>query len=187
MELCEAKRALRRRVRAGAPSAEECAAQSDRLCRRLLSWPRYQRAACLAAYVPLAHEANILPVLADALRRGKRLLLPRVEAGSMTFRETVSLDALRPGAYGVLEPAADAPSVALRAAELILIPLEAVDGQGRRLGKGGGFYDRALTESEGFRLGLALTHQVAAHVPTGETDQPLDGWMSPDTQWMREK
>lgn len=187
MELCEEKRRLRKAVRARAPSAAERAAQSERLCHRLLRWPQYQRAGCLAAYVPLPHEANILPVLEDALHRGKRLLLPRVDAAGMTFHETDSLAALCPGAYGVLEPSADAPRVALREASLLLIPLEAVDDHGRRLGKGGGYYDRVLAESRGFRLGIALTHQVVPRVPVGKTDQPLDGWITPDSQWMIEK
>ena len=67
---------------------------------------------------------------------------------------------------------------ALEEAQLILTPLEAVDGRGCRLGKGGGYYDRALRTRKGVALGVALCYQVVERVPTTDWDEPLDGWVT---------
>lgn len=149
------------------------------ICQRLTGWTGFQRAACVAAYMPLPHEADVVPALRQALAEGKRLLLPGVRDGEMRFYAVTDLDALTPGAYGVREPARGAREVPLREAELILTPLEAVDRQGRRLGKGGGYYDRALRERKGMALGVALSYQVLERVPATDWDISLDGWADP--------
>lgn len=55
-----------------------------------------------------------------------------------------------------MEPPEDALQVPLEQAELILVPLEAVDRRGNRLGKGGGYYDRALRTVQGFCMGRCV-------------------------------
>ena len=96
----------------------------------------------------------------------------------MRFYRVTDLDTLVAGAFGIREPAQDAPEVALEEAQLILTPLEAVDGRGCRLGKGGGYYDRALRTRKGVALGVALCYQVVERVPTTDWDEPLDGWVT---------
>lgn len=169
------KQALRQAVRGRFPGREARDGESARICDHIMAWPDYQRARVLAGYLPLPREADVTPILSDALAAGKTLLLPRVEGERlMTLRRVESLDGLVEGRFGVLEPPEDAPVMPAGAAELLLIPLEAVDGTGMRLGKGGGFYDALLEETTGVTLGVALSWQRVELVPRECWDKPLD-------------
>lgn len=175
----EEKATLRKRLRGLRPDGETRRQESGLICRLLQAWPVYQKAACLAAYVPMAHEADIYPLMKQALAEGKRLLLPRITNGEMRFYQVTELETLRPGAFGIPEPGENARAASLDEAALILTPLEAVDPMGRRLGKGGGFYDRALREIRGLAMGVALNYQVVDRVPASDWDVSLDGWADP--------
>lgn len=175
------KQALRRAVRERFPGQARRDEESRRLCAHVLAWPVYQRARVVAGYMPLAREANIAPILADALAAGKTLLLPRVEGERrMTLRRVNSLDRLTEGRWGLLEPPEDAEIVPAGAAELLLVPLEAVDPSGMRLGKGGGFYDALLARTAGVALGVAMSWQHVDRVPCDRWDRPLDAVAGPD-------
>ena len=68
--------------------------------------------------------------------------------------------------------------------DLILVPLIAIDGNGTRLGRGKGHYDRALTRlrKSGARLiGVGWPLQLLSEtIPSDEWDIPLDAFVSPD-------
>lgn len=116
------------------------------------------------------------PVLRDALRSGRRLLLPRVEGeGIMTLRAIQSLDDLVPGAYHIPEPREDAPLALLTPDTLLLVPIEGIDASGMRLGKGGGYYDRLMAGWHGVSLGMVMSWQWTDRVPAESWDRPLSG------------
>lgn len=158
---------------------DERNAQSAELCRHVLAWEPYRRARVVAAYAALPWEADVTSVIRDALACGKRVALPLVgEAGAMTFRLVSSMEELRQGSYGIAEPSPEAPLVVPEDIELMLVPLEAVDRAGMRLGKGGGYYDRVLPRTEAIRLGVALTWQWVDNLPAQPWDVPLDAAVS---------
>ena len=177
----EDKRTLRRAVRERFPGPEKRDRESLLICAHVLAWPVYHRAKVVAGYMPLPWEADVMPILADALHAGKTLLLPRVEdERRMTLRRVKALDGLSQNRWGLLEPPEDAPIAPAGAAELLLVPLEAVDAQGMRLGKGGGYYDRLLEKESGVTLGVALSWQRVEEVPREPWDKPLDAVASID-------
>ena len=168
------KQLLRREVRSRFPGRARRDEESLRLCGHILASQAYARCGAVCGYVPMAREADVTPVLADALRTGRRLLLPRVEGeGVMTLRRVEAMEELVPGAYGIPEPAETAPVEELTEDTLVLVPLEAIDRGGMRLGKGGGYYDRLLTGAPGVKMGVALLHQWTERVPCDPWDQPL--------------
>lgn len=168
------KQALRRAVRARFPGLRARDEESAAVCARVLAWPVYQRARVVAGYMPLPREADVTPILRDALAAGKTLLLPRVEGERrMTLRRVDSLEGLAANRWGLLEPPEDAPVMPAGAVELMLVPLEAVDRQGTRLGKGGGYYDALLEEKTGVTLGVAMSWQKVERVPREPWDKPL--------------
>lgn len=172
--LKQQKAALRREIRSRYAGDEARTAQSEAICRHIRSSVYYQQAACVAAYMPLRREADVTPLLRDALAQGKRLLLPRVEGdGVMTFRRIERLDQLIAGSYGLLEPAPDTAVADVNEAELLLVPLEGIDREGRRLGKGGGYYDRVLPGFTGTAMGVALSWQWEAQIPAEPWDVRL--------------
>ncbi len=168
------KALLRRAVRGLYPGDEARGVHSRALCRQVLDWPVYRRAEVICGYVPLRREADVTPLLRDVLSGLRQLVLPRVEGeGRMTLRRVEALEALVPGAYGIPEPGEDAPQVAPEEIELLLVPLEAVDHTGMRLGKGGGYYDRLLPRVRGMAVGMALPWQWVSRVPREPWDRPL--------------
>ena len=173
MKPCD-KKALRRAIRQAFPGDAERMRQSECICGHVLAWGDYQKAGMIGGYMPMGHEADITGILLDALKCGKNLALPRCGTPpAMTFHRVNSLDELVPGAYGLMEPKADAPLVSPAEVDLLLVPLEAVDSHGMRLGKGGGYYDRLLSEYEINTLGVALEHQVVQALDTDAWDRPL--------------
>ena len=168
------KQALRRAIRARHPGEQARNQESELICSHVAAWEVYRRARVVGGYVPLPREADVMPLLADALSSGKTLLLPRVEGDRLlTLRRVERLDRLIPGRWGVPEPAEDAPVVPVAEAELLLVPLEGVDRSGMRLGKGGGYYDALLEGQRVMTLGVALSWQWTARVPREPWDQPL--------------
>lgn len=148
--------------------------QSAALCRHILLSDAYREARVIGEYMPMPREADITPVLEDALRRGKTVALPLCgDAPHMTLNRIASLDELVPGKYGILEPAHEAPMIPVRNVELLLIPLEGIDQAGFRLGKGGGYYDSLLAEADITAIGCALSWQWVDKVPRDSWDKPL--------------
>lgn len=174
------KAMLRRQVRDAFPGMAERDAQSAAICRVLASLPALQTADCVAGYIALPREADILPMLTALQQQGKRIALPCVDAdGRMVLREMPGPARLVPDAYGIPSPPSDMPQVDPAAISVILTPLEAIDPQGHRLGKGGGYYDRLLAGRHALTIGVALTHQLVPLVPSESHDVPLDACALP--------
>ena len=122
------------------------------MARALTALPVWQNAPAVFAFAPLPDEPDTAPLLRAALESGRRLYLPRVAGDAMETVPVQSLEALRPGAYGIWEPADAAQG--LPPGTLALVPCLAVDESGVRLGRGGGYYDRFLSAFTGPRLVL---------------------------------
>lgn len=168
------KAALRHALRALYPGDAARADESALLCRHLLHWPPFLQAQVVAGYVPLPHEVDVTPILQAVLSSGRVLALPRCcKGGSMAFYRVDCLEQLIPGAFGIPEPPPDAQPILPEALSLILVPLEGVDAQGYRLGKGGGYYDRYLIECSALRVGVAFTWQEIPCLPHEAWDIPL--------------
>lgn len=175
------KRELRASIRRCHQGEAARRAQSDLICRYILESDAYRRVRVIAGYVPLKWEADILSVLDSALQAGKQVVLPVCgKAPLMTLHQIISLSELVPGAYGIPQPPADAPQAEAEDVDLILVPLEGIDSRGRRLGKGGGYYDRLLQNRQITALGCALTWQCVEDVPCDPWDIPLPMWVTPN-------
>ncbi|CAJ65021.1 MULTISPECIES: 5-formyltetrahydrofolate cyclo-ligase [Frankia] len=144
------------------------------LATRILQIPEITDARCVAAYVGLPGEPDLADLLARLLARGTRVLLPVVRADlDLDFREYAGT--LIPGALGTREPPAAAPSGDLSAADAVIIPALAVDRAGRRLGRGGGSYDRALRRVAPDVPVIAVLYdqELLDLVPTEEHDRSV--------------
>ena len=107
--------------------------------------PGFKSGARVAVYLPFDRETNTAALLRAARRRGVHLYVPVVtDLRHRRLRFYPLTGRMRRGAFGISVPSEHATPVAPRWLPMIVVPLVGIDGTGRRLGMGGGFYDRAL-------------------------------------------
>ena len=191
------------KVKAGLP------AQSRKICEQILSSPRYTSCTTLLAYMPLADEVDILPVITDALNKRKKVFLPRVfpDTNKMEFYRYEADTKTSSGSFGIQEPEADDAKSFSRFLEkmsineysptahssnyvdipepsqsaehiLILVPGRAFTKNGRRIGRGKGFYDIYLASLPQIfdikKSGVCFSEQLLAELPTTPDDIMMD-------------
>lgn len=135
--------------------------------------------AVVAAYASLEHEPPTRELL-DRLRdAGTRVLLPIVNKEHLDWGDYLGWPALTVGRFGVPAPASAGAD--LEQAELLLVPALAVDRSGHRLGRGGGYYDRALVSVPPSRLAAVVyADEVLDVVPYEPHDVRVGAALTPD-------
>ena len=160
------------------------AAEAERTAEHLLATEEVRRAATVAAYVAVGHEPGT-GLLLDRLReRGVRVLLPLVRPDRvLDWAPYTGPRSLAPARFGLLEPVTEplGPD-AIATADVVLVPALAVDAEGVRLGKGGGFYDRALARVPvgTFTCALLRSEEVGVDLPVEPHDRPVSAAATPD-------
>ena len=177
----ETKAALRRAIllRRDALPEGERVLLSARIVATILDLPAYENAGVVLAYASFGTELQTDELLRRVLDDGKGLLLPRVERGDLCLYEVRDLAGdLELGTWGIREPKPDrCPPADPDSVGFALIPGVAFDKRARRLGYGGGFYDRLLAGGlpEGTPLvSGAFGVQIVDEVPTDPHDAPVD-------------
>lgn len=136
------------------------------------------RGAHIGGYWPLPAEMDVKPLLLALSEFGVEISLPCIvgKEKALLFRKWRHEDEMRVGHFSVSEPHSHQPEVR---PSFVLVPLLAFTSDGKRLGYGGGFYDRTLAklreEGDVFACGVAYAGQEVPDVPTDEHDQFLDG------------
>jgi 5-formyltetrahydrofolate cyclo-ligase len=178
-----AKGELRRRLLAArsARSPEALVRESQRLA-HVAAAAIPTHAVAVAAYAAFGTEPGTRPLI-DALRsRGLRVLLPVLRPdGDLEWAMYDGWEHLVPGRRGLMEPAGPRLGVhALAGADVALVPALAVDRMGRRLGRGGGSFDRALCRVDRARtLALVYDDEVLDEVPAEPHDCRVGGAITP--------
>ncbi|HYT59275.1 MAG TPA: 5-formyltetrahydrofolate cyclo-ligase [Haliangiales bacterium] len=183
------KTALRQRVRSELKRLSPAGrlAASERACWRLRQEPIWREARSVLLYAPLPDEVDIGPLLTEALAAGKELALPRFDTQEQMYlaRRVLHLtNDLRPGRFGIAEPAESCPDVPLKRLDFILAPGVAFAWDGRRLGRGKGYYDRLLSFVRGVKCGIAFDEQMMDDIPAEPHDVRMDYILTP-TRWTR--
>ena len=103
--------------------------------------------------------------------------LPRCQGKNLVWHQYQPEDKLIKGMYGIDEPHPDSSKIAPNQVDLILIPAIAIDRCGNRLGYGGGYYDRLLSQKpwqDITTIGIIFSFAYVAQLETESWDQPLD-------------
>lgn len=172
------KAELRRALRRSRPDADSQIAQSAEIRRHLREWLAGQPARTIAAFAALPGEPMLLELLADFPDR--RWVLPRVDGETMHFHFTDPAR-LSAGSFGIQEPPEDSPVCATGEIDLFLCPGMAFSNQGARLGRGKGYYDRAMEHAnpESTKVGVCFLEQISQAIPTDPHDLPMDFLATP--------
>lgn len=179
------RRTLRSRRRALSAQQQQQAAQG--LLKQLKKLVEFQRARRVASYVESDGEIATQPLHRDCRRRGIDCFLPVIHPQQgqfhMRFHRYRPGQQLRNNRFGIAEPNPwRQPSLATEHFDIIVMPLVGFDRAGRRLGMGGGFYDRALAfcrrrphpKQRPLLIGLAHHGQEVDRLPCEAWDVPLD-------------
>ena len=138
--------------------------------------PEYLKASTILCYYPIRREPNILPLIRHSQMLGKTVAFPisHVDERRLSFHAISDLSELTMGAYGIPEPPAELPEIADFTDALCLVPALAFDVNGRRLGYGGGYYDRFLSNFQGISIGLAYSSFFVDTIPAEPHDATVD-------------
>lgn len=158
------------------------------IARRLLGDFVFMKGAIIAGYAAVRGEADPFPLMAALANQGHALCLPQTQDETLVFRSWKPGDPLVVGRFNIPEPDAKAKE---RRPDLVLVPLLAFDSHGYRLGYGGGFYDRYLSEHRAKRtiraIGIAYAGQKVDELPREPTDEPLDAVVTEESVFRFER
>ena len=131
------------------------------------------KASVVGGYHALPDEADPALLLERLVELGCHIAYPRVAGKGLPldFHRVPDGEVLAPGACGIHEPLDIWPRAK---PAVLLVPLLAFDSSGRRLGYGGGFYDRTLALLNVPAIGIAYAGQEAASLPHLPHDRTLD-------------
>jgi 5-formyltetrahydrofolate cyclo-ligase len=158
-------------------SRANCRLWSDSIQAKALKLPQYLAARSVALYSPVQNEVDTDTILEDALAAGKQVYFPRLNRGDGTeFVQVFSRADLFVRRFGIAESAGtNVLSLEESAALSVFIPGVLFDRRGHRLGRGGGWYDRALAQfgNRGVFIGLAYEIQIVESLPVESWDQKV--------------
>jgi 5-formyltetrahydrofolate cyclo-ligase len=181
-DLKEEKKKLRELVKGKFEALTKCERErmSQLICSRAFELLKSIGAKTVMLYAPMDDEVDVEPLIEELLRSGVKVCLPKVDRanrkliprliGSLCDRH------ITVGAYGIREPTDDCPQVDLSEIGAVIVPGRAFDRACRRVGRGGGYYDRFLKSlpQDALKVGVAFEFQIFDEVPTTEEDVAVD-------------
>lgn len=162
-------------------STKEKEAEEHQLYTQLFESNYWKKANTVAVTMSQDFEINTQPIITEAWKVGKKVVLPRAKKKRvMDFVFYTPDTPLETSSFGIVEPAADLSAVEKDDIDLMIVPGLAYSRNGYRIGFGGGYYDRFLTDYKGMKISLVLkSQQIDAWTP--ETfDIPLDALITKD-------
>lgn len=145
---------------------------SEKICGKVMESSIYKNASVVLAYMSLPDEVDLSMVIEDAMSAGKQVFIPRIIPGTncMEFFQLQAGAKADEGSYGILEPQEDWPKFNFdelggqtpgqNKQILVLTPGRAFTKDGRRLGRGKGFYDTFFAELKKCQSGAAASPVV---------------------------
>ena len=180
LSLQERKSFLRKELRQklAALKPPERVRRSQEILKKLFEHPKFKGAGNLFTYIATEFEVSTRAILEEGWKRHKRVYVPCLEPDSSRIMmiEVTDWAELRPGNFGILEPRSDPRRVGdPRNLDLAVVPGLGFDQHGRRLGRGGGHFDRFLAEAgKAYKLGLAYECQIVEEIPSDVHDVAVD-------------
>lgn len=158
-------------------SVLEWQVNSDRLCTQLKKSALFQQSGTILAYFSSRQEPDLTPLFKLP---GKIWGFPRCQGQNLCWHRWSPEwgDGLTLGPFGIAEPQPELPQLQAAQVDLLLVPAIAIDHRGYRLGYGGGFYDRLLSQPDWRQvptLGIVFEFGYLSRLPTDPWDLPLAG------------
>lgn len=179
MDIREQKRAIRKEVlkRRDAMPVELRKLADMTMADRLIGHQWFYGAEVLLAFVNYGSEISTMEIIEEALRKGKKVFVPRIEGNEMCFYSISSISQLVAGYKGILEPDGTTECFNYDTYKerrmLLLMPGVAFDRYGNRMGYGKGFYDSFLKDKkllQTYSIAIGYKCQRVDFIPMEEHD-----------------
>lgn len=163
---------------------EYCIQADQAICQVVTGLDEYHKAVTVFIFVGTEGEINTRPIITHALEHGKQVAVPKcISKGVMEAYLIDSLEDLEDGSYGIQEPRNDAVRIQPEEIDLAVIPCCTCSQTGRRLGYGGGYYDRYLGRVAGVKAVICRDRIMRDDIPVEEHDQAVDMVISEAGIW----
>jgi 5-formyltetrahydrofolate cyclo-ligase len=176
MDKAQLRRDLQNRLLAIASTQR--AEKSRKACQNLVSTTQFQSASAIMMFLSLPHEVDTSEAILHTWQLGKTVVVPKIswQQRHMIPVQITSLETgLSTGANGLRNPTTGVP-IPFDNIDLVVTPGLGFDKKGNRLGRGGSYYDRFLTNKKltAPRCGFAFTEQVIDSIPATQHDEQVD-------------
>lgn len=171
----ELRRNILQRRRAHPPSVDDAAA----LAAQAAAEPLIARARRIALYSSMPTEPPTGQLIADLISRGCEVMVPVVSTDhSLTWVVASFNGPTTTSELGIPEPNTGAVG-SLSDCDVVLVPALAADHAGHRLGRGAGYYDRALTAVSVPIVAIVFTEELLPHIPHEPHDVRVNAVLTP--------
>ena len=181
MDFQTRKQTLRAQAHENRKNQEQKDELSRLICDKFVGLPEYAAARTVMFYIDVRTEVRTRQFLPDALRQGKKIVVPYCVDGELELFWLESMYELSTGMYKILEPRAElrqlpAKRVAVSELDLVMVPGVAFDRSGARMGHGKGYYDKLLEHARPDTpcVALAFECQLFDEIPTQDHDVFMD-------------
>jgi len=158
-------------------SPEERHTRSLAACHKLLALKEFKSAQMVMIFMSIPCEIETTALAIRAWQEGKTIVVPRVDwkNNRMEPVEINSFEECEVAGKGIREPLIGTV-VPLGYIDMVVVPGMSFDRCGFRVGRGKGFYDRFLAETDfnGKRVGFCFQEQLHPNIPTEPHDIPMD-------------
>ena len=149
-------------------SASDRQMYSQQILDQLEQMTCFREAKTILLYYPVQNEVDVLP-LVKKYKHEKTLLFPVSHRRAMTVHPYAGNAMMHRGKFGIPEPTTPMYTGEI---DLVVVPAVAFDAKGRRLGRGGGFYDRFIKkQTHAVLVGVGYDFQLVENVPAARHDQ----------------
>lgn len=148
--------------------------KSRKIKKRLFSLKEFKKALTILSYYSKGSEVETKEMMEEALRKGKRVLLPKIREGEIYLGEIKDLEKdVEKGSFGILEPKKTSKRATPKGIDLVILPGIVFDLKGERIGYGEGYYDHFLKKipKKIPLIGLAYDFQVIKNISGKKHDR----------------
>lgn len=159
-------------------SNEERMEKSKKIQENLFNLEEYKKSNFIFTFISTDEEVDTHNIIRYSIDKGKRVGVPITipEGRKLLVSEIYDFDKeLEIGFYNILSPKKEfirevPPSVI----DLVIVPGLVFSRAGYRIGYGGGYYDRFLSNLDVLKVGVCFHMQLTDQVPIGKYDIPVD-------------
>jgi len=146
--------------------------KSKIITEKLLSLDIIASADLVLSYISIGSEVSTESFIDSMLQLGKNIAVPKCSSGGiMHFHTIKSADDLSCGKYNIPEPHKNCPIAKITDKPVCIVPGLAFTSDGKRLGYGGGYYDRFLSaHPHVYTIALCFDDLVTDNLPTESHD-----------------